>query len=491
MAESVFAGYPSGYSAGMSNLGFHFLFAGLRSNCFIRAERFFADTVPFTLESGSRISSARLLFFSVSYEEDYLNIARMLEGSGIPSSRRERDADPIVIAGGAAPGSNPYPLSEIADVIAIGEGEGTLQSMLDILEKEGAGDRETLLAEFAGLEGILVPGTETGTLKFPEPTPADQFPSSFAISKGTAFPGMMLIETGRGCPGRCGFCLSGSVYSPVRMVSFHRFRKLLEGTDGFPDQINRVGLVSTAVAANPDFVPMTEYLLNAGVGPGFSSFRAGDITEGKARLIGKAGTRSVTLAPESGSEQARRLLGKCTDDDTYLRAASLLAENGVSRFGLYLLTGYPGENEQVVKETGSFLDRFRRAVAGASLEIHINVVVPKPWTPMQFYPLPPESELEKGAGRLARVCRKFGRTKVKSVKSSIRQGVMSIGDERVGRAAIACGKGEMTWKKALKEHGVDPLFIHSERKGGKWHRISGPVTEEELMRRYREIRTDR
>ncbi|MFO7916246.1 MAG: radical SAM protein [Candidatus Krumholzibacteriales bacterium] len=488
MAENVFVGYPSTYSAGMTNLGYHFLFKGLRSNPYIRAERFFTDTAPFTLESGSRISSARVIFFSVSYEEDYLNMVRILEKSGIPASREERERNTLVIAGGNAPSANPFPVSEIADVICVGEGEGVLSAISGALAETVSEGPDILVRKIAGLDGIFVPGSSPERITFSHPDGIEEFPSSFALSPDTAFGDMMLIETGRGCPGNCTFCLAGSLYNPLRMISLKRFTGQLSRVDGFPESVRKAGLVSTAVAANPDFEGMVDYLLDNGIAPSFSSFRAQDIDEGVAGIIARAEIRSVALAPESGSERARFGLNKPVDDETFFRAAALLSAGGVRRFVIYLLTGYPGEDEAVIDETSVFMNKFRGAAGGAGIEVHINAVVPKPWTPLQFYPLPSESELLRRADRVAGACRKYAGVKIKSVRNSLRQAILSLGTEQVGKAVLECGTGKATWQKALKKHGVDPSFIHVERPGGVWHRIEGPVTEEALRDRYMKLR---
>lgn len=487
MASNVFVGYPSTYSAGMSNLGYHFLFKGLRLNPYIRVERFFADTAPFTLESGSRISSAGLIFFSVSYEEDYLNMVRILTKSGIPASRRVRGRKPLMIAGGTAPSANPFPVSEIADLICLGEGEGILGAISGILTETGSEDPDLLIKNIAGLEGVFIPDYQQERVTFSHPERIEEFPYSFAISPDTAFGDMMLIETGRGCPGSCTFCLAGSLYSPLRLISLKRFIGQLSGVDGFPDSVKKVGLVSTAVAANPDFEEMVDYLLNNGITPSFSSFRAQDIDEAAAAVISGAETRSVALAPESGSEKARSSLNKPVADETFFRAAALLAAGGVKRFVIYLLTGYPGEDESVIEETSVFMNKLSSAAGGARIEVHINAVVPKPWTPLQFYPLPAENELKRRAEKLAGACRKYAVVKIKSVRSSLRQAILSLGTEQVGKAVLEFGAGKATWQKSLKKHGIDPSFIHSERMGGIWHRIEGPLTEQALLDSYRKL----
>lgn len=486
MAENIFVGYPSSYRTGMSNLGFHFLYGNLRSRRAMKVERFFTDTSPHTYETGQHLSKARALFFSVSYEEDYLNLARILVESGVEPLRERRRSGPLLIAGGPAPSANPVPLGEIVDVVAIGEGESVIDSLADLAlshDIKGGGETARYLE---GFRGIYVPGSGEVKSSFAEPEVSGIFTASAVISDGAAFPNMALIEVGRGCPGRCRFCLASALYRPLRMVSFADFKGVLED---FTADIAKVGLVSTSVSAHPDFREMIDYLTGRGVVPSFSSLRAEDIDEERAGALASAGVRSVALAPESGSEKMRAGLGKRVADETYINAAALLRDRGIRKFNLYILTGYPGESEDTYSDTAEFLGRFAEAASGSAVSVHINPLVPKAWTPFQFHAMERRKKLESKLGRLESVCRKAGlNPSTKSIRGSFRQAVLSLGDREVGRAVAKYAGGRISWIRALKDSGVDPDFIHSPRgidKALPWDGMEGPVKKSELIKRYK------
>src|SRR5210317_957077 len=110
--------YPNKYGLGMSNLGFQLVYSLLNKNDSIVAERIFlpesSGAKPLSIESGRPLADFPLLFFSVSFEQDYQNLIMMLKLSGIPPLTAERSettqkitaraagGQPLLIAGGVA-----------------------------------------------------------------------------------------------------------------------------------------------------------------------------------------------------------------------------------------------------------------------------------------------------------------------------------------------------------------------------------------------------
>lgn len=483
----VLAGYPAPYRIGMSNLGFHFLLGRLRKSHVLRLERFFTDTAPRTLESGTMISLASVLFVSISYEEDYLNLVRILLRAGIPPLRRERREGPIIIVGGPAPSANPFPLADIVDCCVLGEGERSLDDIVGIMEREPHARPERLIEAVAGLPTVFVGSVPAGGVGYPSPTGTADFPHSVVITPKTVFPDRLLVEIGRGCPGSCSFCLASALCRPYRAMPIDDLERMLDTITDFP---TTAGLVSTAVAAHPRFDRVMNAFTARGMRVALSSIRAEDLDEKKITLIGGAGTRSVSFAPESGSEELRFHLGKRVPDETYIRAASALRRAGVRNFKLYLLVGCPGETGRDERETETFLREFGDA-AGRSVSVNVNVVIPKAWTPMQFYAMPAERSLEESMRRLKKVCGGRGLAiRTKSVRSAVRQALFSMGDERVGRAIVRYAEGGISWKRALETGGVDYAMPHETRGIGTslpWDTITGPVNREALERRYRQL----
>jgi radical SAM superfamily enzyme YgiQ (UPF0313 family) len=484
-APSIFVGYPSTYSVAMSNLGFQYIYAEASRSGEFCVERFFSDTAPFTFETGMRLSEAICLLVSVSYEEDYINLVRMISAAGIEVNREKRDGRPLIIVGGPAISANPIPLRDIIDAAVIGEGEETIARILELLSGPESVDAGKVIKSLSFEDGIYIPDMDDSPAMFRKDKTRDVFPHSVIMTGKTAFPDTMLFETGRGCPGVCGFCLATSIYRPYRPASLDSIVKILDDSIVKPP---KVGIVSTAVTAHPHFEELINIFRSREISVGLSSLSAEGINRDTVKILSDAGVRSASLAPETGDESVRFLVGKRTADEVYFNAAALLAENGVRRISLYLMTGLPGEDDGIFETTGDFLQELSRSAPKASFSVHINTMVPKPWTPLQFFAMPDIKVIRQRMKGLSSICRKAGmRVRTKSVRSSVRQAVLSLGDHRVGSALIEYVSGGVSWKRALKAAGVDIDSIHRERglEGGlPWYSIEGPLSHETLLKRY-------
>ena len=213
-APLAITAYPNSYSTGMSNLGFHFIYSSLAGSGSFRVERRFLGDPPVK-------GSADALFFTVSYEEDLLNLVKMLVSLGIEPLREKRSDGPLVIAGGPVVSSNPVPFFPIADILAAGEGEDILTPVIEAIVDEGR-DRSALAARLSGIDGLILPGFSEST-RIPSPVAPEFFQHSVILTPDTVFPDMLLAEISRGCPGACAFCMATSVYRPFRTMPIERF----------------------------------------------------------------------------------------------------------------------------------------------------------------------------------------------------------------------------------------------------------------------------
>ncbi|MEA3544222.1 MAG: radical SAM protein, partial [Thermodesulfobacteriota bacterium] len=240
--------YPNTYHQGMSNLGFLTVYQLLNQRDDCLCERFFlpdkdeltqnerTGSPLVSLESEHRLTDFDLIAFSISFENDYLNLPVIFKLSGIPFFSAQRDpSSPLVLFGGVCAFINPEPLADVVDLVAVGEAEPILPGLLDVLLEKST-DRDERFRQLAQLPGIYVPKfytpvyAETGEvihLNF-EPTVSaqitrqflsdlDQSPSrSFIQAEETEFGAMALTEVSRGCSRGCRFCAAGFVYLPPR-----------------------------------------------------------------------------------------------------------------------------------------------------------------------------------------------------------------------------------------------------------------------------------
>src|SRR3989304_860112 len=142
--------------------------------------------------------------------------------------------------------------------------------------------------------------------------------------------------------------------------------------------------------------------LPAGGGVPPASVRADLVDWGVAGILSASGHRTITLAPEAGSEELRARIGKRVADGVFFSAARTLARAGIVSFKLYFLCGIPGAGgDEEVEGAVDFLAAFRREVLAEAKSVGrmgtvtavISPFVPKPFTPLQWAPMAREEDL--------------------------------------------------------------------------------------------------
>jgi radical SAM superfamily enzyme YgiQ (UPF0313 family) len=127
-------------------------------------------------------------------------------------------------------------------------------------------------------------------------------------------------------------------------------------------------------------------LRGMGLGVSVSSMRVKPISEDALRQLAEAGAKTITLAPEAGSERLRAVLKKGINEDDILEAVRAAGDAGFRQVKLYVMAGLPTEtNEDIsgltdlVLKCKAILDR-----KGAGLSLNIAPFVPKAGTPFQW-----------------------------------------------------------------------------------------------------------
>ena len=97
-----------------------------------------------------------MIFVMLSFEMDYDNLLTVLDLGNIKLRAAERnEREPLVIIGGPCATFNPEPLAAVADAFVIGEGENTVQRILDVIYSASSkAERLELLAQ---VPGVYVP----------------------------------------------------------------------------------------------------------------------------------------------------------------------------------------------------------------------------------------------------------------------------------------------------------------------------------------------
>lgn len=391
--------------------------------------------------------------FSVAYEPLYFTVVRALLNLGIEPARAHRKADdPAVIIGGAAATMNPTVAGAIADAVFAGEADGgNIRSLPEYITERIRG----AAGQLTPMTGIVIPGHCTvAPRSILTPGQIDSsFLPVFDEPEGSVFGDAGLVEIGRGCGRGCRFCAAGHICLPVR----HRpVEDILRDVDTYTGHTTRIGLVGASISDHPRLADILRGIIDRGFGLTTSSFRADMIDDEIAGLLHRGGLRTVTIAPEGGSERIRRIMNKRLSEDAILRAATSCRHAGIQRLKLYYMIGLPWEREEdiveIIRLTGTI-----RAEFGGQVSVSVNPFIPKPQTPFQWCAMADEKYI---AGVYRRLENRFRRMKGVALKTmsariAIREAVLSLGDEKVGDAVITSVRDDVPWKKALKLAGVD------------------------------------
>jgi len=499
---SVALVYPNTYAVGMSNLGFQTIYEHLNKLPHVVCERvFFPDpedvdeyartrTTPFSLESQRPLTDFDLLGFSVTYEGDYINVARLLLMAGLPlRAAHRRPGDPVVLMGGVCAFSNPEPLSPFMDVIVVGEGEEVVGEIVEAYRQAhadgGVGARRRFVDALKPLAGIYVPDAYAigyaadGRVEGIEPRePAvpgivvkrrlkdvNRFETRSIVKTPKAEYGhMQLLEVGKGCGRGCRFCLEGQIYRPVRHRSLESLRASVAeiAKDG-----RRVGLVGACVSDYPWIGELMKILEEHGVEVSISSLRADSLTEELVASLKRGGHRTLTMAPEAGTERLRGVVRKVISDEQLYAACDLLRVHGIPNLKCYFMIGLPTETREdvsaIVDLAARMLERLR--VAGpdghpfGKLTLSVSSFVPKPWTPFQWAPFDDLRSLEDKLEIIKRGARRLSvRVVHENPREAELQALLARGDRRVAEFIELAAGLDGDWRGALRAWDGDAAF---------------------------------
>ncbi len=433
-------------------------------------------------------------------------------------SQNRKEEDPLVIGGGVSVFLNPEPISPFFDLFILGEAEEVVGEFLEVFRKwrlRRGGGKEGLLKDSSKVEGVYIPKLYKVTYKedgkieamIPEPgiprkvkrrwvKEIDQFPTqSIIFSPDIEFKDMTLIEMNRGCPRGCRFCAAYSAYYPFRNRSLSVLEPLTQNalSDG-----RRVGLTGTALSDHPQLVSLCQGILSRDGGISISSLRVDAIQPHLVQCLKQAGARTLSIAPEAGSERLRKILGKNYREEEILKTIDILVENGIFQIKNYFLIGLPSETDEDVKDILILAKKIRHQIlskrksleAGWRLVLSVNPFIPKPATPFQWVPMEKVGELKRRLKILQKgIERERGMKLVNDLpKWSFIQALLSRGDRKVGGILMSAHHYKGDWSRALRETNINPdFYVYRVRELDEifpWDFIDHGIPKEKLKEEY-------
>ena len=485
--------YPNTYFVGMSNLGLHIIYEEINLHPSSVCERIFlpekkeldvydkTKTPLMSVETQRPMHQFDVVAFDVTFEMDYFHIPLMLRYGRVPVMSEDRTGfDPIVIAGGPCATFNPEPFADFIDAFIIGEGEGIVTAVLERIRKgrENGESREETISALAQIDGVYVPVLYTpqydDNKRFVGYDIAEGAPKTIRrhfepLTSGgetviatnfTEFGAMYIIEVARGCGRHCRFCMAGYCF---RVPRVRPLDILKEGVDRAEKLGKKVGLMGAAISDYPEVDELVTYIRSKDMRYSCASLRADSLTQAVVDGLAESGQKTITIAPETGSERLRRVINKGISEENLRTAAQLSAKSGIQHMRLYIMIGLPTETDEDIDAIIGLAERTQAHMAEVGckgrLTLSINPFIPKPFTPFQWMAMDHQKSVEKKLQYIKKSLQKNRRIEVlvESPKEAYIQGVLARGDRRLGKVLAACAldRGSKSFKSEMKKAGLD------------------------------------
>lgn len=498
-------GFPDLYEVGMSNLGIRILYGALNAMEDVLCERFFAPAADMerlirsggwrmqSLENRRELAAFDMVGFSLGYELNYPDVLNILDLAGIPLRAEERGCGVPLVIGGGPCAVNPEPVSDFFDLFIIGEAEEALPELISLYRrhsrdyKEGRMGRDSLLAALASVEGVYVPSlydvvyAPDGSIvsfspkspsvparvkkRFVKDMDSSFFPGEWIVPYIQIVHDRITLEIMRGCPNRCRFCQARHQYYPLRFRGAGKVGELAAGlykNTGY----HEISFSGLSISDYPGIEKLAASLMaefrDRCVSISLPSIKPKSFLGELSKLIAGVRKTGLTFAPEAGTRRMREILGKDFDEEVF-RAALLKAFSaGYQHVKLYFLTGIPGESDSDldgIKDLAAQVSELRRGAAGRPAEVHlsVNTLIPKPHTPLQWFPM---ESMDSMLAKRAYIKRAIGKNRrLKAVfhdpALSLLEGIFSRGDRRLGRVIEAVFRSGVRLDNWKEEGGWD------------------------------------
>lgn len=466
----------------------------------------------FTDMSQDLPANPELMGFSVSWELDYINILNLLEEQQIPIRSCDRTENhPLIFGGGPVLTANPEPFADFFDIILLGDGEDLIPTFIDTYQTVRTANRVEQLKTLAQVPGIYIPSLyqpiysdATGPIQAVEPASGvpqvvkkqtyrgNVLLASTVVTEKAAWENIFMVEVVRSCPEMCRFCLASYLTLPFRTASLDE--SLIPAIERGLTVTKRLGLLGASVTQHPGFEELLDYINQPtynDVRLSIASVRTNTVNEKLAKTLVNHGTKSITIAVESGSERVRQTINKKLETADIETAVINAKTGGLSNVKLYGMAGIPGETETDLEATATMMQQLKKAAKGIKLTLGCSTFVPKAHTPFQWYGV--NKKAEKRLKFLQKNLRSQGIDfRPESYNWSVIQTLISRGDRRISNLLELTrhyGNSLGSYRRAFKElkGQLPPLdyYVYDDWPLDQplpWDHLEGPLPKSTLVK---------
>ncbi len=425
---NVWCAFPAVYNFGMSALGYLSVFKLIDTIEGINAERIFTDTKTTKINP----KQTDVIAFSFSFETDYLGILSILKKYGLNFLAKDRDEnDPLIYGGGPVLSSNPEPFAQIFDFIMVGDAEPNIKKVFETLKDNKNKSKQEKLRLISNIEGIYIPAYKkegytvkkvSSKMKTCTATPI-LTPESF-------FANTYIIELERGCPQRCGFCLTSYINNPVRFVPYE---EIIEKIELGLKHTNKLAFLGALICSHPRIDDICQYIIdkvNSGVKIelSVSSLRADYVSDKTLEMLHKCGQKTATIAIEAGSERLRKIINKELKKEDIISVVDKMIKYDFNGLKIYGMLGLPTETYEDLDEFVNLCKEIKQKHKIFNIIPSFSTFVPKAQTPFQYAKREDTKSLEKKNEYIKKEFAKIGiKARTSSVKWDFIQTLLSRG----------------------------------------------------------------
>jgi radical SAM superfamily enzyme YgiQ (UPF0313 family) len=261
---------------------------------------------------------------------------------------------------------------------------------------------------------------------------------------------------------------------------------------------DRIGLAGAAVSDLPEIRELCNHAQKENTRISFSSLRADALDEDLLAVLDHSQVKTATIAPDAGSERMRRVINKGIDEETILKATSILVTKGISNLKLYFMVGLPTETgsdvEAIVTLCKKIKHVFLRESRGkgrmGDITVSLNSFVPKPVTPFQWVAMDDITTLKKKIRHVKNGLKKVPNIRVHAdvPRWAYIQALLSRGDRRVAEHLLLANKNDQNWPRTFKESAINAdFYVLRERSLTEtfpWDFIDHGIKKPFLIREY-------